>query len=114
MIVGMDVHRNRTQVCVVDGEGKDFPPLLWAIWPRRGWHPRGSRAAPVAGGAAWLVRLRAAAKNRIRAQLADEGIPVGVGFMDPGRRGWGAGSVHHAHHRCVVSALIGGGRDSHP
>ncbi len=23
MIVGMDVHRNRTQVCVVDGEGKE-------------------------------------------------------------------------------------------
>ena len=190
MIVGMDVHRNRTQVCVVDGEGKEVRNRNVVNRPqgpsqgtvgaaqgdqggRRGgvWRGLGGRAMPgprpgrphlahasgcraiadaklkydrpmphpgqpaadglsgrgVAGirevreqrlllrERAWLVRLRAAAKNRIRAHLADEGIPVGVRFMDPGRRGGGElRSVHHARHRCVVTALIGGGRDSYP
>ena len=109
MIVGMDVHRNRTQVCVVDGEGKG------AIWPRRGWHPRGSRAAPVAGGAGLAGAASRRGQEPHPSPAGRRGHPSRGGVHGPGPARVGElGSVHHAHHRCVVSALIGGGRDSYP
>lgn len=150
MFVGMDVHRNRTQVCVMDKKGKEISNRNVANDRRllagelsglskgtavafeaaygTGWvaqlldelgleahlaHPSGCRAiadaklkydrvdartlanllrtgylaeawlAPqevreerlLLRQRAWLVALRTAAKNRIRAQLADEGVP---------------------------------------
>jgi transposase len=151
MFVGMDVHRNRTQVCVVDRKGNEVrncnvlndrrllqaelrglrrgTPVAFEAAYGTGWiaeilhdlglephlaHPSGCRAiadaklkydrvdartlanlvrtgylaeawlAPpevreqrlLLRQRAWLVRLRTAMKNRIRAQLADEGIPA--------------------------------------
>jgi transposase len=151
MFVGMDVHRNRTQVCMVDRKGKEVSnrnvpndrrlleaelaglrrgtPVAFEAAYGTGWvgellaglgleahlaHPSGCRAiadaklkydrvdartlanlvrtgylaeawlAPpevreqrlLLRQRAWLVRLRTAAKNRIRAQLADAGVPA--------------------------------------
>jgi transposase len=149
MFVGMDVHRNRTQVCVMDNKGNEVrnrnlvndrrllatelsglkkgTPVAFEAAYGTGWvaqllselgleahlaHPSGCRAiadaklkydrvdartlanllrtgylaeawlAPqeireqrlLLRQRAWLVSLRTASKNRIRAQLADEGI----------------------------------------
>jgi transposase len=163
MFVGMDVHRNRTQVCVVDGKGRevrnrnvvnDRRVLARELSGLRkgtkvafeaaygiGWvaelcqdvglephlaHASGCRAIAEAKlkydrldartlanllrsgylaeawlaptpvreqrlllrERAWLVRLRTAAKNRIRAQLADEGIAVGVSLWTNAGDAW--------------------------
>ena len=51
---------------------------------------------------AWLVRLRTAAKNRIRAQLADEGIPVGVSLWTRAGTQWLEGLEMSVMHRWTV------------
>lgn len=185
MFVGMDVHRNRTQVCVVDNKGKelrnrnvvnDRKVLARELSGLRkgtrvafeaaygvGWvaelceelglephlaHAAGCRAiadaklkydrldartlanllrsgylaeawlAPaevreqrlLLRQRAWLVRLRTAAKNRIRAQLADEGIPVGLSLWTRAGTEWLEGLEMSVMHRWAVrdcQALIG-------
>jgi transposase len=163
MIVGMDVHRNRTQVCVMDRNGKEirnrnvvndrrvlakelsgvrkgtkvaFEAAYGVAWvaelceelglePHLA-HASGCRAiadaklkydrldartlanlcrsgylaeawlAPpqvreqrlLLRERAWLVRQRTAAKNRIRAQLAEEGIRVGVSLWSAAGTAW--------------------------
>jgi len=178
MIVGMDVHRNRTQVCVIDGKGmevrnrnvcNDRRVLAKELSGLRrgtkvafeaaygvGWvaelcrelglephlaHAAGCRAIADAklkydrldartlanllrGGwlaeawlapaevreqrlllreRSWLVRLRTAAKNRIRAQLAEEGIPVGVSLWTAAGAEWLEGVELSVMHRWAVS-----------
>jgi transposase len=163
MFVGMDVHRNRTQVCVLDATGAELEnrnvpndrrvlaevlsavgqgtPVAFEAAYGTGWiaevlrgqglephlaHAAGCRAiadaklkydrldartlanlvrtgylaeawlAPnevrearlVLRQRAWLVRARTAAKNRIRAQLADEGIPVRLGLWTKAGADW--------------------------
>jgi transposase len=163
MFVGMDVHRNRTQVCVMDKKGNEVSnrnlvndkkvltrelsglrrgtPVAFEAAYGTGWiaglldelglephlaHPSGCRAiadaklkydrvdartlanllrtgylaeawlAPaevreqrlLLRERAWLVRLRTAGKNRIRAQLADEGIPAPSGLWTKAGTEW--------------------------
>lgn len=178
MFVGMDVHRNRTQVCVVDNKGKELRnrnvvndrkvPARELSGLRKGtgvafeaaygvgWvaelceelglephlaHAAGCRAiadaklkydrldartlanllrsgylaeawlAPaevreqrlLLRQRAWLVRLRTAAKNRIRAQLANEGIPVGVSLWTRAGTQWLEGLEMSVMHRWTVA-----------
>jgi transposase len=59
----------------------------------------------------WLVRQRSAAKNQIRAQLADEGIPVGVSLWTQAGTDWLEGLELSVMHRWAVGdcqALIAG------
>ncbi len=185
MFVGLDVHRNRTQVCVLDSNGNElrnrnvvndrrvlakelsgvrrgtgvaFEAAYGVRWvaelcEQLGLEPHlahasGCRAiadaklkydrvdartlanllrsgylaeawlAPgevrelrlVLRQRAWLVRARTAAKNRIRAQLAEEGIPAGVRLWTTAGDDWLGGLELSAMHRWVVGdcqALIG-------
>ena len=52
---------------------------------------------------AWLVRQRTAAKNRIRAQLAEEGIPVGVSLWSAAGTAWLGELPLSGMHRWAVS-----------
>lgn len=178
MFVGMDVHRNRTQVCVVDRNGNEVrnrnvindrgvlatelgslrrgTPVAFEAAYGTGWvaellgelgleahlaHPSACRAiadaklkydrvdartlanlvrtgylaeawlAPpgvrelrlLLRQRAWLVRLRTAAKNRIRAQLADQGVPPPrVGLWTKAGQAWLSLVPLSVMHRAVV------------
>jgi transposase len=163
MFVGMDVHRNRTQVCLLEGDGaevynRNLPndqaglaellgkldagtPVVFEAAYGAAWvtelledlslephlaHPSGCKAIASAKlkydkldartlanllrtgylaeawlappevreqrlllrERAWLVRLRTMAKNRIRAQLAEEGIRPPVSLWTQSGREW--------------------------
>jgi transposase len=178
MFVGMDVHRNRTQVCVLDSSGVELEnrnvpndrrvlaevlspvgegtPVAFEPAYGTGWiaevlrdlglephlaHAAGCRAiadaklkydrldartlanlvrtgylaeawlAPsqvrdarlLLRERAWLVRARTAAKNRIRAQLADEGIPVRVALWTKAGSSWLEHVELSKMHRWVVT-----------
>lgn len=179
MFVGMDVHRNRTQVCVMDNKGNElrnrnvvndravlakelsglrkgtkvvFEAAYGTGWLSEfiaglGYEPHlahASRCRAIADAKlkydkldartlanllrtgylaeawlapadvreqrlllrerAWLVRLRTTAKNRVRAQLADEGVTApGYGLWSAPGREWLASLELSVMHRWVAS-----------